>query len=186
MLGHCSARTTQVDEFICGTTGLSNGDSEIAAYQRITIAVDIQISVDSIAKSVASRNYGMALSGAFSYLDRALGCTVGSNKIAMRTAIKKNLTVFVRAMLGYTEVEMPGKLNSWKMLYQGEVANLEDILYSLRCNIQHDAVVDVITCTENEIGLDSSRNTVRLPVVPVIRGLLAVAHSIEDGQSVRN
>lgn len=144
----------------------------------------VSITEETIRACIARQDYASALNGAFSYLNGALGDTRRRNEVLMKKAIRDNLTVFVRAMRGKTEKEMPGGIRSFRMVYNGVLTDLQDILYDMRCNIQHDGTVNVVTLTEREIDLDAARHTVKLPL-SIILGLVAIANAIKGAGGKR-
>jgi hypothetical protein len=139
--------------------------------------LNTNITEQSILNSIESRDYGLALSAAFSYLDGALGSTRGTNQIMMKQAIKNNLIVFIRAMMNLTEKEMPGGISNFTMLYNGKKEEIENILYDTRCEIQHEGIITRVEITENEINIRNG--TVQLPLA-IIRGIVAVANAIRE------
>lgn len=132
--------------------------------------VKTEITEQSIQDSLDHKDYGLALSGAFSYLDGALGCTIGKHSKSIKNAIKENKKTFTHAMTGGIII---GEI---KLLYT-KLTPIEEILYDIRCNIQHDGIVNIVEITdEPKIAVYPDR--IELPL-GIIQGLIAVANAIK-------
>ncbi len=146
--------------------------------------LDASVSQKSVLMAIRHQDYGLALSGAFSYLDGALGDTRRKNERMMKQAVRDNLTAFCRAMLGYTEKEMPGGIGRFVILHNGVQRDVEDVLYDMRCSIQHKGDLNdcSVVLTENEIVWDLPNGACGFPL-SVIFGILAVADAIRSNKS---
>ncbi|MDO8589413.1 MAG: hypothetical protein Q7T82_20510 [Armatimonadota bacterium] len=137
--------------------------------------VRTEITEQSILGAIARGDYALALTGAFSYLDGSLGGTRGMNRKKMVGAIREHMRVFTKAMTGGSIT-----IGSIHLLYS-KLTPIEDILYDIRCNIQHDAKVDVVELTE-EGRITVTPQKVEMPL-GIILGLVAVAKAIAAGNA---
>jgi len=142
--------------------------------------LEASVSKKSVLMAIRHQDYGLALSGAFSYLDGALGDTRRKNERVMKQGIKDNLTAFSRAMFGLTEAQAPGGISRFVILHNGVQRDVEDVLYDMRCSIQHKGHLEEsnVVLTENEIVWDLPNGACGLPL-SVIFGILAIADSIK-------
>ena len=132
----------------------------------------IEITEQTIVEALGRGDYPLALSGAFSYLDGALGSTKRTNKKRMVAALRDHMPVFTRAM---TRGRIT--INNIELMYS-KMTPIEDILYDIRCNIQHDGRVDVVELVE-EGRITVAPDRVELPL-GVILGLIAVANAVRS------